>query len=390
LKILIIVHNQTNTNPFYKVFEMSMAISDKGNEVTILCTSPKKRFFSKSSTKSKLEIFESPDLLWGHLRQGIDIWNIFHRLLFVMKNDFDVVHAIDCRPVVIFPALFLKIFKKTKLVLSWWDLFGSGATALERSGKFYVKTLGKVEIFFEEKFRKYADYSIVVTSLLKKKLMSLGLAEQSIKVLRVGAKKNQFNYYHKESARKILNLPEKSMIFCYAGAIFQRDMELLLKALSILKLKCVSNYLTIVIGRHKIQPDICSALNIKLIERLPELKDVYLYFNASDYGLLPFNVSISNQARWPSKISDYIAASLPIITTPVSDLTEIFSRYNPGILSMSDSPDDYSKALMQSFSTSEEEYQSKIINCRELMKNELDWQLIAGETSKIYESVVNK
>jgi glycosyltransferase involved in cell wall biosynthesis len=274
--------------------------------------------------------------------------------------------------------------------LSWWDLFGRGATALERSGKLYANTLGKIETFFEEYFRKYADYSIVVTYLLKKKLLLFGLREQDIKVLRVGAKRNQFPSLDKKSARKILNLPEEAVIFCYAGAIFQRDLGLLIGALTALKLKCQTNPLTILIGQYNIHSDICRELNIKLIERLPELKDVYLYFNASDYGLLPFNISISNQARWPSKISDYMAADLPIIATPISDLEEIFSKYNIGILAASDSVDDFSQALLDSFNTSEEAYKNKIYGCQELMEKELDWEVIASETLRIYETVVKK
>ncbi len=109
----------------------------------------------------------------GKLRQGIDIWNTLNRLFIVLKHKYEIVHAIDCRPVVILPALLLKHFKKTKLVISWWDLFGHGATALERSGKLYANTMGRIEAFFEEYFRKYADFSFVVSKYLFNKLISL-------------------------------------------------------------------------------------------------------------------------------------------------------------------------------------------------------------------------
>lgn len=390
MNILVVIHNQTNTGTFDKVLEQCDALCKLGHDVTLLCTSPKARFLTNKKRINGVNIIEFPDLLWKRLRQGIDIWNLINRMFFTAMHNFDIVHGIDCRPVVIFPALFLKKIRKIPLVLSWWDLFGGGATALERSGKFYDCTFGKIETFFEQYFRKYADYSIVVSSLLKHRLISLGIREEYVKILRVGAKKNHFPLINKKTARNALNLPEDEIIYCYAGAIFQSDLELLIKALTIIKIKHKKNPLTILIGQHKIQSDICNELNIMLVERLPGLKDVYLYFNASDYGLLPFNVSISNQARWPSKISDYVAANLPIIATPISDLGEIFLRYNIGFLASSDTAENYSQVLLESFNASNELRKNQIRDCQKLMEKELDWELIASETLKIYETVLNQ
>lgn len=94
---------------------MCEAVSKKGNEVTLLCTSKNARFLFKRYVYKNIQIWEAPDLLWEKLRQGIDVWNILNRLFFVARNNYDIVHGIDCRPVVILPALFLKFFKKNKI-----------------------------------------------------------------------------------------------------------------------------------------------------------------------------------------------------------------------------------------------------------------------------------
>ena len=86
MKILVIIHNQSYSGPFIKILEQCEALSSFGNEVTLLCTSPKSKLKFNSRKYNNTLIIESPDLLWGKRRQGIDIWNILNRLFFVLKH----------------------------------------------------------------------------------------------------------------------------------------------------------------------------------------------------------------------------------------------------------------------------------------------------------------
>lgn len=389
MNILVIIHNQSSTGPFFKVREMCVAISDVGNTVSLLCTSENARFRIKRYSYKNIQIIEAPDILWGKLRQGIDIWNIFNRLIFVTRNNYDIVHGIDCRPVVILPALLLKYFKKTKFVLSWWDLFGHGATSTERSGKLYSKTLGMVETLFEEYFRRFADSATVVSSFLQTKLGSLGYPSSRIELHRIGCNPIDLTGYNKLIIRKEFNFDENKIILCYVGTLFEKDKNLLIDSLRMLK-KNITNFpLTIIVGNTHIKANICEELSIKLLGRIESHIDLRKILFSSDYALIPMKTSIANNARWPSKSADYWSVGLPVISTPISDYPTIFPQYNLGYLSKTDSPEDYSNAIYSAINSPKNVYQIKQNAIADFVKNELDWTVLGQRLTNLYKNILD-
>ena len=388
MKILIIIHNQAGTGPFFKVREMCKAVSEKGNEVTLLCTSKNARFLFKNYVYKNIQIGETPDILWGKLRQGIDIWNTLNRLIFISKNNYDIVHGIDCRPVVILPALFLKIFKKTKFVLSWWDLFGNGATALERSGKLYSNTLGRIESYFEEYFRKFADNATVVSNFLKTKLELLGYPSSKIELHRIGCNPVDLSGYNKLEIRREFNFHENEILLCFVGSLFEKDKNLLISSLRRLKRKNTILPQTIIIGNTQIESSICEELSINLLGRVESFIDLRKILFSCDYALIPMMISVANKARWPSKTTDYWSVGLPVISTPISDYPELFSKYDLGFLSKSDSPEDYSDAIYSAISSPKNIYQTKQNAIANFVKNELDWKVLGQRLSNLYKKIL--
>lgn len=388
MRILVIVHNQVNDGPYFKVLEMCLALLYFKNEITLLCTSKQSRLKLRVVESNGVLVVESPDLLWGKLRQGVDIWNILQRLIYVARKNYDIVHAIDCRPVVILPALFLKFFKKTKFILSWWDWFGKGGTAVERSGHIYARTFGKVETFFEEYFRKYADGATVISTTLKERLISLKYPEDRIELHRIGCNIEQFPKIEKLIAREKLSLTNFPKILCFIGNLFPNDKNLLIDALKIVKKKVSSMPLTILVGDHKINKKIKVDLNVMLTGILPTLHDVYLYLYASDFGLIPMGTNIANRARWPSKTADYWSVGLPVISTPISDYPELFPKYDLGFLSKSDSAEDYSDAIYSAIISSREIYQTKQYAIANFVKNELDWTVLGQRLYNLYKKIL--
>ena len=57
-------------------------------------------------------IYEFPDMLFGKLRQGVDIYNSLIRMYYLSKKiNYDILHSVDARPTIFFPHFF-KIFLK--------------------------------------------------------------------------------------------------------------------------------------------------------------------------------------------------------------------------------------------------------------------------------------
>lgn len=384
MKILLIIHNQAETGPYFKVLEMCRALAAQNIDITLMCTSKNNRLSFNYREDAGVRIIESPDLLWGKLRQGLDPWNTIRRVFALSGREFDLIHAIDSRPTVILPALWYKKRYNAPLILSWWDWFGRGGTASERSGKLYAATLGAVETFFEEHFRKYADRATVITRALAERLQGLGYPPDKIEIHRVGCFIGNDTQLTRKEVREKLNIPEKELVFCYAGTLFESDKRLLLESLRILKQKSEKLPKIILIGNHQVDPFLRNEFSVTVTGYLKETSEVQDYLKAADFALLPMNMSIANRARWPSKITDYWAAGLPVIATPVSDLPMIFNEQPLGVLSRDDSPGSFAEALLEAVKIKPNERQALSDNCLEYARRELDWNILAGRLKELY------
>lgn len=391
MNILVIIHNQDSSGVFEKVRELCSAYAKLGHRVTLFCTSSKNRLKGEWKMMDSVSVFKAPDLLSGRLRQGVDLWNTIQRIRATSGRNIDIIHSIDCRPNVIIPSLYLKAFRKIPMVLSWWDLYGSGGTALERSGALYSATFGLVESFFETKFRKYADYSTVVSTSLFQKLANLGYQQEKILLSRIGCEpKNPYNRYTR-SGRRALGVDPSVRILVCTGSLFAQDLSLLLDSLKILKMeKNREMPLTILIGNHDVPSEACSALNVLLRRRIPAREEFLRLLAASDFGLLPMRCTPANMARWPSKSSDYWSGGLPVISTPINDFSVLFSQHSLGFLSASDTPESYAKAIDAALNSSADDRARIRFGIQQFVRAELSWDSIAQELTMVFQSLVEE
>jgi glycosyltransferase involved in cell wall biosynthesis len=388
LNIIIIIHNQVDSGPYRKVLEMCNALVKRNYNITLLCTSKTNRLFIKKRYFDNLTIIESPDILSGKLRQGLDLWNTLIRIFFLLNKKYDIVNGIDCRPVVIFPSLFLKYIKRIPLVLNWWDLFSKKSSALERSGKLYAKTFGIIEEYFDRRFRKFADKSITATKTLYHELLNLDYLSENISIIKLGTDKYLAYPQNKLELRKEMNLPTEEKILCYVGSIFPND-----KILFIESLVCLQNYisimpLTIVIGNINFEANLEKDLNIRKIGYVEENLLVHKLIAASDFGLIPFCTNLANKARWPSKVSDYLINGIPIICTPVSDFPEIFKTFDIGYITNSDSKNDFSEKMLEALNATDFEYDKKSQRAYSFADENLLWDKVSLNINKAYESLL--
>lgn len=324
-------------------------------------------------------VVETPDVLWGKLRQGVDLWNTFKRCRYAAREHYDVVHAVDCRPNVIIPALFIQHSQKIPFVLSWWDLFGSDS---KRFGRLYALTAGKLEGWLETSFRKYADGATTITSYLAHRLEQTGFPRENIIVQHLGCDTSAETLSYHE-ARSKHSFGEDENIFCFAGTIYESDFALLIASLDLLKARQIP-YRLLWIGKHQIAPNVCANYHITHLGIVPTMAQVYEYFAASDACLLPMEVNAANAARWHSKVTDYLNAGSPVALTPVSDFPELFGKHDIGWVSASGSAEDYATILMKAVNDKPQRPQ-KSAATRAFMKQELDVMAIATRAIEFYQ-----
>ena len=93
-------------------------------------------------------------------------------------------------------------------------------------------------------------------------------------------------------------------------------------------------------------------------------------------------MTIGNLYRWPSKFVDYLAASKPVVATPVSDFPQIF-LHNIGVLSKNDSIHEFSRALLEMLHLSENWIEMGE-NSKKYALKHLSWDLLVDKLIELY------
>ncbi|NQV18400.1 MAG: glycosyltransferase family 4 protein [Armatimonadetes bacterium] len=373
MKILFLSHAQYITVALPKIIESAESLVSMGHEVTIVVTHKKNRFRSKSFEKNGVNYILSPSILSGKLRHGADFYDALRRIFLIRKLKFDIIYAIDSRPSVILPALFLQKFSKIPLILEWSDWFGKGGIILERSGPLYAKTLGIIESYFETAFRLKADGATVISNKLYERLVNMGFSEDKIHIHRMGCNVEKFSNFSKQTSRQYLKIPEDEVIFSYFGRIYPADQKFLLTAFKMFKENTSLKVQVYFIGNVKhTNPPIPSYIKYHGVVS-NEIFNHYL--SATDICLLPLKINLSNQSRWPSKFIDYLAVGKPIVATAVSDFKEIYDSANFGILCEKDSEEDFAQAMLRMLDL-RDKWEDFGKNGLKYVKQNLDWKVI--------------
>jgi len=127
MRILYLNHHVAEFGgTFFRAFGAVCHLAVRGQRVTLMTISPSRRLDFERETRLGVEILHSPDLLFDPGRTGWDLWDTLCRMAYVRRQTWDIIHAWDCRPVVIQPALYARRCCGTKQVIDWCDWWGRG------------------------------------------------------------------------------------------------------------------------------------------------------------------------------------------------------------------------------------------------------------------------
>jgi len=372
---------------YLRCFPFARELVQFGHQVTLFTTSRKNRMSIDKNMQEGVCVIEFPDLFTGKFRNGICLWNTFNRILFLKRKRFDIIHAFDSRPNVVFPAIYIKHKLDIPLVMDWADWWGYGGTIEERSGYLYARTLGKIEGFFEEYFRSYAEKATTICTALHKRLEGLGYKASSITTIPQGCDLDKVKPMPLEHCREKLSIPRNNIIIGHLGTLFKSDAELLFQAGNYIQDK-KEGVRILLIGRHK--------LKLKDFKHSPELVietgeildlDISFYLGACDIVAIPMKKTVANNGRWPSKINDYIAAAKPIVSTSISDIEHIFKKEGIGLLA-EDNPIDFGEAILGLIEDKEKQ-KLLIAKNKKCARTYLNWSRLSKKLEDIYREALD-
>jgi hypothetical protein len=161
MKILLTNYHCRAKTTQYRPGFFGRELVKRGHDVTILCTSDTCRIGFDEKVEEGLRYVEMPDLFWGKLRTGWDVWNLLNRSAYLRKQHFDLIHSFETRPATIHPIRSHLKRTPTPLVIDWIDWWGRGGLIKEQRPLWYQWFCGWFETYYEEHFRTMADATSV-------------------------------------------------------------------------------------------------------------------------------------------------------------------------------------------------------------------------------------
>jgi glycosyltransferase involved in cell wall biosynthesis len=394
MRILFLNHNVVRKGgTFFRAYHVGRFLVRAGHSVTLLTISADRRFRFGREISEGVELVYTPDWLWGVGRTGWDPFDTLSRILYLRAQRWDIVHAWDCRPVVILPALHARRSSSAcdgKLIIDWCDWWGRGGTQAERAGRFARLLYGRVETFFEEGFRTRADGTTVASRALRERAVALGVPPQSVTMLPGGSDTEVVKPLPMAEARLRLGIDTDEWIVGYLGVLPIKEAELMRQALviarsAIPKLRLIAIGVSIAgspLPFRAVMADSWGAW-ITDIGRIP-FDRVGVYLSACDALLLPMRQNLSNRARWPSKVNDYLAAGRPIVATPVGEVEPLL-QHGIGV-AVEDNPESIADGLRHLARNRAEAEQSGHRG-RALAEGELNWSRVVARLEAFYRRV---
>jgi glycosyltransferase involved in cell wall biosynthesis len=370
---------------------MAEGLVRRGHRVTLVVTSNDRRLGTEVSMSNGVRMVEAPDLLWGRLRSGWDVWGLANRMAFLRRDrgHYDLIHCFETRPATIYPALDLVRRRKLPLVTDWNDWFGRGGIISVSRPRWYRLLFGGIETYYEESFRTRAAGLTVISTALAQRALALGVREDRICHIPGGVVSAEIPARTVEECREKMGYPPDSPILGYASADTYFDLELVMETLRLVVMTHPNSKLVVSGKTSKRTVELARAHgvgdNVAFIGFVSS-DDLSWHLGAADVLVLPFPDTVYNRGRWPNKIGLYMGLGRPTVANPTGDLKPLFERHRIGLLA-EPNPEDFAAkivTLLESPGLARE----LGANARLVASGEHDWDNLVARLEGFYDALL--
>ena len=392
LNLLLITHH-IKTASIPRAYAFGRQMVARGHRVSLLLISEHRRLGCVEYDWDGIHAIESPDLLWGRLRTGWDLWGAFNRRPYLAKSEerYDLVHCFETRPATIYPARYLIKKEHMPMVTDWNDWWGHHGLIDVNRPAWYRVTLGWLETYYEEHFRVDAAGLTVIATALKQRAVNLGMDPANICFIPGGAFTDRYLPHGTEECRTHAHLPLDGPILGFGSADSHLDIEIILASL----VTVAEEYPTVkLIITGKTKAEVRQLVkkyrleNKVLFVGFVSQEDYPWVLGCADVFLLPMADRPYNHGRWPNKMSDYLCFGRPTVSNPIGDIKTLFEKYPVGLLA------DYNAA----------DFAAKVIylldhpdlcnqlgqTARWVAENEFNWHTLGDRLEEFYYEVINR
>lgn len=374
MNALFLVHNHKNRGSFFRALEIARRFARNGWNVQFAFTSETqlyKPFYTPvdlaesyvapshntdSRSQKQLPPISSARFIWAEMpcftfinarQEGWSLFDNGWRIRDALARKWDIVYGFSHKPDCVLPALAAK-FRGAKIVLDWADWWGgpeglyrhcvipsAGFQALPRPLRLAKRAVFAAEDLWEGAVYRTADLvTLISEEYFQHPRAPKNLADKSL-ILHSGAPLDQIFPMDKQVAREDfgLHFPPGSVVLGYV-ANFHMDETLLMEAFARLCRQRKDVYLLLAGAPLEAatpeQHQACLG-RIHHVGWQP-FSRMKSFLGAADILLLPLTDVALDRARYPHKLSDYVAAGRPIVACDVGETGRLLRRYNFGTL----------------------------------------------------------
>ncbi len=398
MKALFLTHNLPERGSYFRALEIARRLAVRGHEVDLGFISEWKKY--RPAVREEpvgaglLRFIEFPYRSYLNERQeGWGIFDNFWRTLRVLRGHYAFLYAFSHKPDCILPAL-LGRFACPRLVLDWSDwwsgpeglyqacvLPSEAFRSLARPIRAFRRLIFAAEQLWEPRVWRLADAVTLISSeFFRHPAVERAELQEKSFVMHSGAPLDSIRPMDKFEARSrcALNLPPDAVVFVYV-ANFHTDERLLLEAFARHLAQHPQSFL-IVVGSdfENLTPELHAVIRGRMLHvgRQP-FQRVAEYLGAADVLLLPLTDIALNRARYPHKLSDYVAAGRPIVACDVGETGRLLRKYRIGLLT---EPNSYSFAKgMSSILQVRSEWERLGAEVRQAAERHFNWDQLCAD-----------
>lgn len=264
-----------------------------------------------------------------------------------------------------------------RIFFDWDDLWGDGGILVDYG--WFVRTLGG---FLEQKFLHLADGLTVASEYLR--LRGENLGARNVYFLPNGVEPDETTKMSKVNARKMLGITAAGPILCHVGFA---DLSHLWNSI----VDEFPSAILFVVGeppKYNLRKLVKAAgTGIVYTGRIP-LHYVKTYLCASDILLLKTYSEVSEKARFPIRLGDYLSSGRPIVTGDIGEIGRIVRESRCGLLCSPGDDDDFARQTIELI-RSPDAWDELGVSAQQ-MAEKLSWAKLAEDLEKAYTSVQAK
>jgi glycosyltransferase involved in cell wall biosynthesis len=347
MRALFLVHNLENRGSYFRALEIAKRVAARGHYVQF-CYVGDKRKYRPTYRPEDVTMAEMPYFtLFNDRQEGWSIFDNATRIRDALKTRWDLVYGFSHKPDCVLPGLAAKLRGAT-FVLDWADWWGgpeglyrhcvipsNGFQSMPAPLRFGRRTVFRMEEIWEPIVYSWADaVTLISEEYLKHKYAPYNLQHKSL-VMHSGAPLAAIRPMDKHVARQSIGLqvPPASTVLGYV-ANFHMDERLLMEAFAqVCRTRDDVHLVVVGADLEATTPEIHALTHDRLhhfgrqpFERMRE------FLGACDILLLPLTDIALDRARYPHKLSDYVAAGRPIVACNVGETGRVLMRYMIGNL----------------------------------------------------------